>query len=69
MDNRGHMYICICNAIKSDDVLGAIENGASCAREVFTQHNCSPDCAKCVNCIRTMVKDTKPHEPDVLAAE
>lgn len=51
------MYVCICNAIKEEDVRTSAQNGAQKAREVFNAHGCKPECAKCTNCIRTIIKN------------
>lgn len=63
------MYVCICNGLKEKDVRHSVRKGATKARDVFQDHGCKPDCAKCVNCMRNIIKDeSQPHEI-LMAAE
>lgn len=51
------MYVCICNALKEEDVRTAATNGAQKPREIFNAHGCKPECAKCTNCIRKIIQN------------
>jgi bacterioferritin-associated ferredoxin len=42
------MFVCLCNALKEQEMAGAIQNGASCAMEVYQSLGCQPVCGKCV---------------------
>ncbi|MDB5437742.1 MAG: ferredoxin [Caulobacteraceae bacterium] len=54
---RGEMYVCNCNGIRERQVRAAIEAGATRPAEVFAQHQCRPQCARCVCEMRQMIDE------------
>ncbi|WP_183212972.1 (2Fe-2S)-binding protein [Brevundimonas variabilis] len=53
------MYVCNCNGLRQRDVALAIEAGATRPRDVFTRHQCTAQCAKCVCEMRQMISDAR----------
>lgn len=46
------MYVCLCNALKEQEMCGVIRDGASCVSEVYQSLGCKPVCGKCVPYVR-----------------
>ena len=42
------MFVCICNALKEQEMAGAVQQGASCALDVYKSLGCQPVCGRCV---------------------
>lgn len=42
------MYLCLCNALRENEVSAAIQDGASSIKEVYGKLGCKPICGKCV---------------------
>lgn len=40
--------MCICNCLKEEHCRKSLENGASCASEIYEKQGCAPKCGKCV---------------------
>ncbi|MCI5048817.1 MAG: (2Fe-2S)-binding protein [Rickettsiales bacterium] len=43
-----NMYVCLCNAIKEKEMLGAIQAGATCPEDVYKSLGCNPVCGRCI---------------------
>jgi bacterioferritin-associated ferredoxin len=63
------MYVCVCNGIKDTQVKQAANSGVQTVGGVFKAHGCKPECAQCVNCIRTIIKEEGCSVETLLAAE
>jgi bacterioferritin-associated ferredoxin len=61
------VYVCNCNGLRKRDVASAIEAGACRPRDIFANHQCQAQCAKCVCEMRQMIQDSR--EAFALAAE
>lgn len=51
-EDRVEMYICICNALKEQEMAGAFRSGATCVSQVYKSLGCQPVCGKCVPYVR-----------------
>ena len=49
------MYVCVCNAIREDEVAAVIANGVRNVDEVYARLDVEPQCRSCEGCIETMM--------------
>ncbi len=42
------MIVCVCNAIREDEIRTAARNGAPCALTAFRSVDCEPQCGHCL---------------------
>lgn len=52
------MYVCLCNSLKDKDIQAAIDGGAKCAKDVYKQLGCQPECCKCVPYVQQSCQTT-----------
>ncbi len=52
---RGPMYVCVCNAIREDEVAAAISQGVRSVDDVYERLDVEPQCRSCEGCIETMM--------------
>lgn len=49
------MLVCLCNALSDRAIRAAVENGATCCREVWERCHCRPDCGHCGAAIKEIL--------------
>ena len=66
----GHMYVCICNALRDKDIAAA-SSGARSVSEVFKRCGRRPQCGKCLHDVAESIeKQRSTHAPSqALAAQ
>jgi bacterioferritin-associated ferredoxin len=52
------MIVCVCNAIREDEIRAAARNGAPCAVTAYRSVDCEPQCGHCL-----------PYADDLIAEE
>ncbi len=50
------MVVCVCNAIREDDVRGAARSGASCPKSAYAALGCRARCGQCLPFARDIVR-------------
>jgi bacterioferritin-associated ferredoxin len=53
------MFICNCNGLRESCVQQAVACGARSAGAVYKAHGCRPQCGKCVDDMRVLVKELR----------
>ena len=53
------MIVCVCNAIREDDVRKAARRGAPCAESAYRSLGFEPDCGSCLNHADRIVHDER----------
>ena len=51
------MYVCLCNNLTSKKIEDALNNGISDTKSIYSYHNCSPKCGKCVSFINDLLSN------------
>jgi len=49
------MIVCICNAIREDDIRRAARNGAPCPIAAYRSVDCEPQCGQCLPYARELI--------------
>jgi bacterioferritin-associated ferredoxin len=55
------MIVCVCNAIREDELRDAARNGATCPLTAFSALDCEPVCGCCLDCAQEVIDEE--HEP------
>lgn len=50
------MFVCICNAVTEDDILGAVDAGARCARSASEATLAGTNCGSCLERVENLVE-------------
>ena len=50
------MFVCICNAVTEDDILGAVDAGARCTRSVCESTEAGSNCGSCLERVENLVE-------------
>ena len=58
------MYVCICSALREDQIREAINNGAKTTDEVFSHWNTRENCGTCTRTMEQMLADATEKPPD-----
>ena len=53
------MIVCVCNAIREDELRAAARNGAPCARTAYKSLGCEPQCGTCLPCARDVIEEER----------
>ena len=53
------MIVCICNAIREDEVRGAARKGAPCPRSAYKSLGCDVQCGSCLPCAREIIDEER----------
>ena len=53
------MIVCVCNAIREDELRAAARQGAPCPRAAFKSLGCQPQCGTCLPCAREVIDDER----------
>jgi bacterioferritin-associated ferredoxin len=51
------MIVCVCNAIREDDVREAAREGATCPLEAYKSLGVEPQCGCCLNCAQDIIDE------------
>ena len=51
------MIVCVCNAIREDELRGAARKGATCPINAFASLDCEPICGCCLDCAQDVIDD------------
>jgi bacterioferritin-associated ferredoxin len=49
------MLVCICNALREQEVREAARGGASCPTSAYRRHGCKPRCGQCFSFAREII--------------
>ncbi|HUR73885.1 MAG TPA: (2Fe-2S)-binding protein [Sporichthya sp.] len=50
------MFVCICNAVTEDDILGAVNAGARCTRSACEATLAGSNCGSCLDRVENLVE-------------
>lgn len=53
------MIVCVCNAIREDELRSAVRQGAPCPRTAYKSLDCEVQCGTCLPCAREVVEDER----------
>jgi len=53
------MIVCVCNAIREDELRAAARRGAPCPRSAYKSLGCEVQCGTCLPCAREVVEDER----------
>ena len=51
------MIVCVCNAIREDELRAVARKGATCPLEAYKALGCEPECGCCLNCAQEVIDD------------
>ena len=53
------MIVCVCNAIREDEVREAARKGATCTLEAYKSVGLEPQCGCCLNCAQDIIDEER----------
>ena len=53
------MIVCVCNAIREDELRAAVRQGAPCPRTAYKSLGCQVQCGTCLPCARDVVDEER----------
>ncbi len=53
------MIVCICNAIREDEIRRAARNGAPCPIAAYRSVDCEPQCGQCLPYARQIIDEER----------
>ena len=53
------MIVCVCNAIREDELRAVARQGAPCARTAYKALGHVPQCGTCLPCAKEVVEDER----------
>ena len=53
------MIVCICNAIREDEIRAAARRGAPCPVTAYKSLGCEPQCGTCLPCAREIIREER----------
>ena len=59
------MIVCVCNAIREDEIRAAARNGAPCAVTAYRAVDCEPQCGHCLPYARAIIEEERASLPGV----
>lgn len=51
------MFVCICNAVTEEDILGAVDAGARCTSSACEATQAATNCGSCLERVENLVAD------------
>lgn len=51
------MIVCVCNAIREEDLRAAARKGATCPVDAFASLDSEPLCGCCLDCVQEVIDD------------
>jgi len=53
------MIVCVCNAIREDELRAAAGKGAPCPRSAYKSLGCDVQCGSCLPCAREIIDEER----------
>jgi bacterioferritin-associated ferredoxin len=53
------MIVCVCNAIREDELRAAARQGAPCPRTAYKALGCDPQCGTCLPCAKEIIDEER----------
>lgn len=53
------MIVCVCNAIREEELRSAARQGAPCPRTAYKSLGCQVQCGTCLPCAREVIDDER----------
>ncbi|MDP9423429.1 MAG: (2Fe-2S)-binding protein [Pseudomonadota bacterium] len=53
------MIVCVCNAIREDELRAAARKGVPCPRTAYKSLGCDVQCGTCLPCAREVIDDER----------
>jgi bacterioferritin-associated ferredoxin len=53
------MIICVCNAIREDELREVARKGAACPLDAYAALGCEPMCGCCLDCAQDVIDDER----------
>ena len=53
------MIVCVCNAIREDELRTAARQGAPCARTAYKSLGCEVQCGTCLPCAKEVIDEER----------
>jgi bacterioferritin-associated ferredoxin len=53
------MIVCVCNAIREDELRAVARRGVPCARSAYKALGCEPQCGTCLPCAKEIVEEER----------
>ena len=53
------MIVCVCNAIREDELRAAARRGAPCPRTAYKSLGCEPQCGTCLPCAKEVIDEER----------
>jgi bacterioferritin-associated ferredoxin len=53
------MIVCVCNAIREDELRAAARRGAPCPISAYKSLGCKPQCGTCLPCARDIIEEER----------
>ena len=53
------MIVCVCNAIREEELSSAARQGAPCPRTAYKSLGCQVQCGTCLPCAREVIDDER----------
>jgi len=53
------MIVCVCNAIREEELRAAVRRGAPCPRAAYKSLGCQVQCGTCLPCARDVVDEER----------
>ncbi len=53
------MIVCVCNAIREDELRAAARQGAPCPRVAYKSLECDVQCGTCLPCAKEVIDDER----------
>jgi bacterioferritin-associated ferredoxin len=53
------MIVCVCNAIREDELRAAVRQGPPCPRTAYKSLGCDVQCGTCLPCAKEIVEEER----------
>ncbi len=53
------MIVCVCNAIRDEELRNAARQGAPCPRTAYKSLGCEPQCGTCLPCAKEVIEEER----------
>jgi bacterioferritin-associated ferredoxin len=57
------MIVCVCNAIREDELREAARKGAACPIDAYASLGCEPMCGCCLDCAQEVIDEEHAASP------
>jgi bacterioferritin-associated ferredoxin len=55
------MIVCVCNAIREDELRAVARQGAPCPRTAYKSLGCDVQCGSCLPCAKEVIEEEREH--------